>query len=375
FRTLRDPYPDGLVQASGSSLGAATLLGQTVNFTDRGTVTPYALQWNFNLQRELPGSILVEAGYLGSRGLKLQQNLIVNQLPDSALALRDDLRTLVANPFFGQIPPGILAQRTVARAQLLRPHPHFDGVTSANATWASSIYHGLALKVEKRYANGLIVLGSYTYSKTIDYSIGTFAGEALGGAGFQNHNDLRAERSVSTLDQTNRFVFNTVYEIPLLRNGRGVAAKLLGGWEVGAIVLAFSGAPLGMNSAVNNTFSQGGGQRPNWTGVSPRLDGPRPERWFDITQFTTPPPYTFGNSARTYSGLRSDVSRQLDISLVKNTKITERWNLQFRSEFFNLTNTPRFAPPNISQGANQFGVVSAMANQPRVIQFALKLRY
>ncbi len=375
FNTLRNPYPNGLVQAPGNTQGPASLLGQTVNFTDRGIVTPYSVQWNFNIQRELPGSILAEIGYIGSHGLKLQQNLTLNQLPDSALALKDSLRTLAPNPFFGQISAGVLAQTTVSRAQLLRPYPHFDGVTSSNATWASSIYHGLAMKAEKRYSNGLTVLASYTYSKSMDYSIGTFAGEDLGGAGIQNHNNLRAERSVSTLDQTHRFIFNTVYELPVFKSGHGPAGKLLGGWQIGAILSAYSGAPLGMNSATNNTFSQGGGQRPDWSGVSAKLDSPTPQRWFDVTRFTAPPAYTFGNSARTYSGLRSDGARQLDTSLVKNTTFAEKWNLQFRTEFFNLTNTPRFAPPNISQGNPQFGVVSAMSNQSRVIQFALKLIY
>ena len=75
------------------------------------------------------------------------------------------------------------------------------------------------------------------------------------------------------------------------------------------------------------------------------------------------------------SGLRSDSAKQFDLSLVKNTRILERLNPQFRAEFFNLSNTPRFAPPNTIQGNNQFGAVSAMQNQPRVVQFALKLIY
>jgi len=375
FNTLRNPFPTGLVRASGSSQGPATLLGQAINFTDRSNLTPYAVQWNFNVQHELPGALLVEAGYIGSRGLKLQENLSLNQLPDSAQALKDDLRTLVPNPFFGQIPAGILAQSTITRAQLLRPYPHFDGVTSSNATWASSIYHALGVKFERRYSKGLTFLGTYTYAKAIDYGIGTFAGEGLGGAGFQNWNNLRAERSVSTLDQTHRFIFNTVYELPIYRGSHGFAGKVLGGWQISGIYLAYSGNPLGVGSSTNNTFSQGGGQRPNWTGVSPKLDNPTPQRWFDTSQFTVPASYTFGNSARTYTGLRSDSAGQLDFSLLKNTKIHERWNLQFRAEFFNVTNTPRFAPPNVSQGNNQFGTVSAMASQPRVIQFALKLLF
>lgn len=373
LNTLTNPFPSGLLAATGSSLGPATLLGQGITFTDRGNVTPYSVQWSFNIQRELPGAILTEVGYAGSRGLKLPQNLTLNQLPDSALALGDALRTQVPNPFFGQISSGILAGATVTRAQLLRPYPQFDGVTSANTTWASSIYHSLTAKVEKRYSRGLTVLVSYTYSKAMDIGISSFAGEPTGGAGLQNYNNLRAERSVSELDQTNRFVFNTVYEIPFFKNSQGIANKVLGGWGIGGIFLAYSGSPLGVGSAVNNTFSQGGGQRPNWTGLSPVLSNPTWQRWFDTTQFTAPAPYAFGNSARTYTGLRGAPNRGVDMSVLKNTKLLEKLNLQFRAEFFNLTNSPRFAPPNVTQGSAQFGIVSAMENQPRVIQLALKL--
>lgn len=375
LNTLSNPYPNGLLQASGSSQGLSTLLGQAITFTDRGNVTPYSVQWNFNVQRELPGAILLEVGYLGSHGLKFTQNRVLNQLPDSALALGAGLRTLVANPFLGQIASGIVAGATVTRAQLLRPYPQFDGVTSANNTWASSMYHALTVKAEKRYSKGLSVMGSYTYSKAMDNGIGVFAGETTGGVGYQNNNNLAAERSVSDLDQTNRVVFNTVYEIPLFKNQQGFAGKTLGGWQVGVIFLAYSGNPLGISSAVNNTFSQGGGQRPDWTGTSPRLSDPTPQRWFDISQFTDPGPYKFGNAGRTYTGLRSDPARNVDVSLVKNTHLLEKLNLQFRAEFFNLTNTVRFNPPNTVFGNAQFGVVSAIANQPRVVQFALKLIY
>jgi hypothetical protein len=105
------------------------------------------------------------------------------------------------------------------------------------------------------------------------------------------------------------------------------------------------------------------------------LGSPTVQRWFDTTQFTAPSAHTYGNSARTYSGPRSDSARQRDLSLIKNIRITEKWNLQFRSEFFNLTNTPRFAPPNVIQGIAQFGTVRARENLPRVIQFGLKLIY
>ncbi|MDQ6700505.1 MAG: carboxypeptidase regulatory-like domain-containing protein [Acidobacteriota bacterium] len=368
-----NPYPQGLNAPTGSSQGLATLLGQSITFYDRGNRQPYSEQWNFNIQRELPASLLFEIGYVGNRGLKLPQNRQLNQLPDSALALGDALRQQVPNPFFGLISAGNLAQRTVARAQLLRPYPQFDTVTSALGDWANSSYHALETKLEKRYSKGLSVLASYTWSKMMDYGIGSFAGEDLSAGGFQNWNNLRAEWSPSLLDMTHRFILNAVYELPFAKNWKGVGGKALGGWQVAGIVSLFSGGPLGVTASVNNTFSQGGGQRPNWTGVNPRLDNPTPQRWLDIAQFSTPPAYTFGNSPRTFNGTRSDGTRQVDFTLSKNTRFHERFNVQFRAEFFNILNTPRFAPPGSSFGSPQFGVVSSQGNQPRILQFALKL--
>ena len=373
LRFLRNPYPDGITRPTGSSLGLATLLGQSIAFFDRSNRVPYSEQWNFNVQRELPLAILLDVGYAGSRGLKFAQDRVLNQIPDAALGLGNDLRAQVANPFFGQIPTGPLSRNTVSRAQLLRPFPHFDSVTSTNSNWAGSVFHALEVKVEKRYARGFAVLGSYTYSKLMDDATGQFAGEALGGGGFQNWNNLRADRSVSSLDQTHRLIVSTVYELPWGKNLRGIAGKIAAGWEIGAILSAFSGGPLGITSATNNTFSQGGGQRPHWSGVSPLLTQPTPNRWFDTSQFSNPPAYTFGNAGRTFSGLRSDGTGQVDVSLHKNTRLREGLRLQLRAEFFNLTNTPRFAPPNANFGNPQFGVVSAQGNLPRVVQFGLKL--
>jgi len=369
-----NPYPSGFNRPTGSSLGLATLAGQGIQFWDRGNVTPYSAQWNFQIQRELPKNVLFEIGYAGSRGLKLPETRQWNQLTPEQMQLGDALRQQVANPFFGQITVGTLAARTVARAQLLRPYPHFDSVAGVNTAWASSIFHALEMKAEKRYASGLSILVSYTFSKMMDYGIGTFAGEALGGSGgFQNNYDLRSEWGTSTLDQTHRYILNAVYELPFLKDQRGFVGKAFGGWQVAGIWSGFSGGPLGISSAVNNTFSQGGGQRPNWTGVNPVVETPTPQRWFDTAQFSNPAAYRFGNAPRTFNGARSDGTAQVDFTVSKNFRIRERLNLQFRSEFFNISNTPRFAPPNQVFGNPQFGVVSTQGNQSRVVQFALKL--
>jgi hypothetical protein len=139
--------------------------------------------------------------------------------------------------------------------------------------------------------------------------------------------------------------------------------------------MAFSGGPLGVTSAVNNTFSQGGGQRPNWNGSTPCVANPAPQRWLDASVFSVPVPYAFGSAPRTFNGCRSDFTSQVDLTLTKNTRFRERFNLQFRAEAFNVSNTARFAPPNQNFGNPQFGVVNAQGNLPRIIQFGLKLIY
>ncbi|MGH9665288.1 MAG: TonB-dependent receptor domain-containing protein, partial [Bryobacteraceae bacterium] len=373
--SLSNPYPNGLNQPTGSRLGPATLLGQTVSFFDRNSVLPYSAQWNFDLQRELPGGMLLDVGYVGTRGLKLPMTMQLNQLPDSALSLADALRKQTPNPFYGQIDVGSLAQKTVAQAQLLRPYPQFAGITSQSANAASSTYHGLQMKFEKRYSKGLTLLAAYTYSKMMDLSTGSFSGETLGGGGIQNWNNLAAEWSPSSLDQTHRLSLNAVYQFPFFKAQHRLAGRILGGWEISAIGSFFSGGPLGIASAVNTNFSQGGGQRPNWSGKSAALSNPAPDLWFDTAQFSAPAAYAFGNTPRTFSGLRDDGTREIDVALMKNTTIHEKLHLQFRAESFNFTNTPRFAPPNQSFGSPAFGVVSSQSNQPRVIQFALKLIY
>ena len=375
YRLMSNPYPEGLVSATGSSLGTDTLLGQALSATDRGNYVPYSAQWNFDIQRELPKGILFDIGYAGNRGVGFQQDRQINTLPDSALALGAGLRTAVTNPFYGKISSGILAQPTVSRAQLLRPYPQFDGITSVNNSWANSRYHALQMKVEKRYAKGLTILGAWTWSKLMDYGIGPFGGEAVGGAGFQNWNNLAAEWGTSTSDQTHRLVVNAVYELPFLKGSTGFVKQAFAGWQVGAIGSLLSGGPLGMNAAVNNTFSQGGGQRPDWNGVNPALGNRTVDRWFDTSVFSNPPAYTYGNAPRTFNGLRAQGARNFDLTISKTFQLLEKLRLQFRGEAFNFTNTPRFAPPNQTFGNAQFGQVTSQLNQPRVVQFGLKLMW
>src|SRR5260370_16203308 len=174
----------------------------------------------------------------------------------------------------------------------MRRLPQFDTVTAVNSTWSSSIYHALEVKIEKRYAKGLAITGSYTRSKVIDYENGAFAGETLGGGGIQDWQNRRGSRSASTLDQPNRFIANAVYELP----GK---SKLAVGWEVGAILSLFSGGPVGVALATNHTFPPGSGQRPNRTGVNTAPPHPTPHCWNGPSPFFHPPAFAFRDVGRT----------------------------------------------------------------------------
>jgi hypothetical protein len=207
----------------------------------------------------------------------------------------------------------------------------------------------------------------------MDLATGGWSGETLGSGAIQDWNNRNSDWSVSSLDQTHRLTANVVYELPFFKAQRGLASHVLGGWEAGAIVSLLSGGPLSITFAVSNTFSQGGGQRPNWSAKSSQISNPTPDLWFDTWQFSAPPSYTFGNAPRTFSGVRDDGTREIGMSLMKNTRIHEKLRLQIRAEALNLTNTPRFAAQGQSFGAPGFGVVSSQSNHLRVLQLALKL--
>ena len=375
FNNLSNPYPNGLNPASGSSLGNATLLGQSVTTALRTLKAPYAVQWNLGVQQQLASKLSLDLTYVGTEGHHQPLNTPLNQLPASALALGPALNSLVPNPFYKQIATGQLSQPTVSRAQLLRPYPQFLDVTAANQTRGSSRFNALEAMLQQRLNHGLSLQVSYTWSKTLDQGAGTFNGESLGGSTIQDYNNLAAEMSISTLDQTHRVVSSIIYQLPIFPSQRGVSGRLLGGWTVSLLPSFISGSPLGLSTATNTTGSLGGGQRPNWNGQNPALRNRSVTKWFDTSAFSAPAAFTFGSSPRTFSGLRSDWTRNVDTSLQKNFRIVHELNAQFRAEAFNLTNTPQFAPPNTSFGNANLGVVTAQQNQPRSIQFAVKLQY
>lgn len=373
FTLLAHSFADGLQQPTGSSLGMRTLLGQGVRGDPRWVRVGYMQQWSLNIQHELPGAILIEGGYVGSRGIKIPMTFQLNQLPDEYLSLGSQLLTQVPNPFRDAVSVGTLSQPTVTYGQLLRPYPQFTGVSFPQNSAGASVYHAFQLRVEKRFSKGLTLLGAYTNSKLIsdtDSQKTWIEGEF--GSGVQNSNNLRLERSLAPQDVSQRLVVNYIYELPFAR-----ANRWIGGWSITGITTLQTGRPLGLTTATNNTNSYGGGSRPNSIGESARLSEEERSiaRWFDTSVFTQPEPFTFGTTGRTLPDVREPGLVNFDFSAMKNFPVTERVRIQFRAEFFNLFNTPQFGRPGTVLGNAQFGIIGSQANSPRQVQFGLKLLF
>jgi hypothetical protein len=380
-----DPYPNGVVAPTGSSLGLLTNVGGGISAPDRDQKGLYMQQWNLSVQRQLPADIAVDLAYAGSKGTHIWQNLQYNQLPDQSLALKDDLRRVIQNPFRGVIPANqSLGGATTTYGQLLRPYPQFTGVMTYGSTSGSSTYHALEIRAEKRFSHGVNFLVSYTAPKQIDDGA---PGARIAWIGdvpnFQNNNDRRSERSVNSQLANQRLTIAAGWELPVGRGKKfapeisALADKFIGGWQINWISVFQGGIPLALSTAVNNTNSYGGGSRPNSTGKSARLSGPirdRLGRYFDTSAFTQPEPFTFGNVSRTLPDVRGPGSANVDLSLVKNMPFAERFRLQFRAEAFNVFNNVNFWNPGTAFGGQDFGIISG-AGGARIVQLALKLYF
>lgn len=383
FSLLSNPFPGGLVAPTGSSLGASTFLGQAISVWDPNPKTPQTLQWNFDVQRQLPSDLLVDIAYVGARGLYLTNHLDMDTLNPTYLSQGTGLQKLVMNPFSSIVPTGSLAQPKVAASQLLLPYPQFTDVTEINSTWGSSIYHAMQLKVNKRTTHGVSFLASYTVGKLISDVSSQLApiGEQNNVSGIQNWYDLNAERSLSDIDIPQILIVSSVAQLPFGPGRRffagehGIAGKLMGGWEATGILTEQSGFPLGLSVPI-----AGGGDRPNSAGISANLPSSRSTgekvlEWFNTQAFTIPPAFTFGNVSRTLPNVRTPGLHNLDFSLIKQTRLTERVGLEFRAEAFNIFNQTHFWRPDTDMADPTFGQLNSTILNPREIQFALKLSF
>lgn len=325
-------------------------------FEPKGRVVPYLFNFNFNVQRQLRGNVVVELGYLSTLGHKLTApgSRSINQVDPS------------------RIGPG--------NSQILRPFPQFSDVRVIAPTIGNSNYHGLNLRVEKRLSRGLQFNANYTWAKAIDdvESRDELGGNA-GDNAFANQYDRRADRGLSGNHIAHRFIGSVTWDLPV-RVSNHALNYVVGGWSTSLIYEARTGSPFGVienNAAaiyptavtVRSTAIAPYRVNPNWRA------NVLTEPYFDTASFVAPAQYTFGNLGRTVAiGPGAVIS---DISVLKNFSVREQHNLQFRVEMLNFINHANFNLPNQNRGVANFGRVGSLigGNQARIIQLGLHYKF
>jgi hypothetical protein len=322
-------------------------------------------QWHVSVQREMPASSVFEITYAGSKGNKLFTFLNGNQAAPST------------------DPNAPLAPR--------RPVPAIDaGIDWFRSSGASS-YNSLQLSYEKRFTHGLSFTASYTWAHSIDNASNANLGPTQNNSDFRYFKDPQAEFGNSDFGVRNRFVLSYLYELPfgkgkaMLADASGVVNQIVGGWQIGGITSISSGnwfTVLDSNGDFANSDGGAGGvsQRPDQVGDP---NGARcvPGTFFNTCAFADPALGSFGNVRR--NTLAGPGYQIWDFSIFKHFQLNERFNLEFRSEFFNIANHTNYllakSGPQQSNNATvlgtpQFGFLTA-ARPPRQVQFALKLSF
>jgi hypothetical protein len=318
--------------------------------------TGYMQHWNLNVERQLGIHNVIEVAYVGSKGTKLLTARDINQPQPSAL------------------PPGL--------PFVPRPDPRFDDIDLLESR-ANSNYNALQARFQRRFSRGLSALASYTWSKSIDDASNFFT--SAGDPNFpQNSYNVAAERGRSNFDVSHRLSVSYSYALPFGKGRQfltddGWLSTVLTGWESYGIVTLQSGRPftVALLSEIDNSgtgrsiLGFGANDRPNVVG-NPDVSNSNTLQWFNTAAFAFPAPGTFGNAGRNI--LEGPGFHNVNASLVKNTALTERVNLQFRAEAFNLFNHPNFNLPDNFLGSPTFGRITS-ARDPRHIQFGLKLLF
>ncbi len=332
------------------SVPSVPLVGQATYFDPNYRIA-YIQFWNFTIQRQISKDTVLETAYVGTKGTHLFGNNHVNlNQPDPGPGAIDPRR-----PFY-------------ALAPLAANIPLRDSSES-------SIYHSLQAKFQKRMTSGFWLLSSYTYSKSIDDNA----------TSFDTHDWAGVVRGPSATDFTHSWTTSALYELPVgkghmfLSSMHPVAQAIIGGWQLNGIYSFRTGLPSSASLStglVSSTVNTGGASRPDQIASS---ELPKDQRtiyhYFNTAAFVAPPTnsYRYGNAGR--DTIRGPSFSSLDASMFKNFRFAERYNLQFRGEFFNLPNHPNYAQPNTQVGNAAIGTITTLAGNMRQTQLGLKLLF
>ena len=325
------------------------------SFYEQNMRAGYAHHLNLGIQRQLPGRMVLDVAYTGNLSRKLPiGSMQINQV------FSDDM-----GPDYN--------------GQFVRPYPQFNNVTVLSAGLGNNNYHAGSVRVEKRLSQGLTFLSGYTWARSIGDASNTTTGELGNNQIWQDIYNRKLDKGPDALDIIHRFTFNSTYDLPWGKGRRwltdGPASFILGGWNIGSMVMMQSGGPFTVTmqtSTLTGVYSAGG-QRANVVGEPNLPNSERTiNRWFNTEAFVSPDGYEFGNAGRGL--IRNDGRINFDLSLSKNFRFSERKYLQFRGDFFNAFNHPDFNRPNSSLGNSGYGTISG-ATAGRTIQLGIRFNF
>ncbi len=315
---------------------------------NQGFKNPHVISWNFAIQRQLPMQLALDVTYVGNHGV----NTVTNYNLNAATVLGQGNNGL---PQFG--PFG----RTASTSLL------FAGF--------SSMYNALQVKLDRRFQTGLTMTTAYTFGKGMAFQDGDDGGAAY-------YINFRRNYARTNWDRTHTFVQSYVYELPIGTGHRilssGWAAHALGGWKVNGVLTLMSGQPINFGYSSAALKAPGNSQSPDQVAPFKVLHGINVgNEWFSRSSFAAPAVDAAGNSQFGNMG-RNNLSGpgffNLDFSLFKIFKISERMGLELRGESFGVTNTPQFNNPNTTLGNANFGFITG-AGGGRNMQLGAKLTF
>lgn len=394
---LNNPFPNGLVPLTAGKAGLLTNLGNSITTVLRSQPEQTAYNWNTGFQYELSHGVLLSADYVGSRGLHLVQGnggaagsenqLSLGQIGQYGSKLNDQVPNPYLNaitdpsaPFFGKA--------TIPMWQALAQYPQFatgapgGGAGLSLLPLGDSVYHGMDLKVEKRLTGHFMTMASFTAGKIIGVGVGPYS-YVMQAGGYQDFRNTNLDRSVDPQDVSRSFTWATFYDLPVghgraLDIGRRWLDLAIGGWTVNSVVSLSTGIPIVVGGSFPNQ-SQFFSQRPDLVCDPSAGALHTAQQWFKPDCYAAPAsPYVPGNAPRTLSQVRADGIHNLDLSVFKNFRITEHKSLQFRTEFFNITNSVQLGIPNSNWNPNNlatFGQVTYAASTPRQVQFGARFDF
>jgi hypothetical protein len=371
YGTLSNPFPDGIQEPTGASLGAMTDVGNGISPFNPNPVADYNQRWQASIQRQFGNSTMLEVAYVGNRSTKVEIDRDFNVVGNQNLSRSPVYDATVVNYLSANVPnpfrniPGVNGTfgtgSTITRENLLKPYPQFTSVTGETYQ-GYSWYHSLQTRISRRIG-ATNVNGTYTWSKNM------LASE------FLNPADPMPSRAIAKADRKHRATVAIIYQLPFGRRGRiwrdapRAVNAVIGGWQISTMYIYQSGQPLSWADVIF------------FGNPSDIANGPHTaEQWFNTDAgFTknssTRPSNHFRTWPLRFSDVRGDALNNVDVSFNKNWRIAEKATAQLRLDALNALNHPTMGLPQMDQFNSAFGQVSATLNYARQVQATVRVTF